>query len=267
NAPPVFISDPAIDPGRDAYRGMEWYYQLEVMDPANADDIIRDPVVITVPIKPEGMIYFGDMHFEWTPRDTDVGEHTVRIEADDRDIEEPAVQEFTIRVLANAPPAAPTIFSPSMTTVYVSRPTLIITNSVDPDGDMLSYTFEVATIGDFSPTSLVATGRVFEGTEGQTSWILTTDLMDGGRYYWRVWANDGTADSPPTDTFFDVLIRDLPDEDTDASTDVVTDTPWIPPQPSDSTCGCSTLPGRPGGLALILIGLALAALAARRRFL
>ncbi len=265
NAAPVFTSNPSVDPGLDAYRGMEWSYQLEVDDPANADGIVRDPVIVTVPIKPEGMIYFGDQHFEWTPRDSDVGTHDVRIEADDRDVEEPAVQEFTIRVLANAPPTSPTIVSPTMTTVYVSRPDLVIMNSTDPDGDLLTYTFEVNTVGDFSPASRVATCRVFEGTDGQTVCSLTTDLMDGGRYYWRVWANDGSADSDPVDTFFDVSIVPLPDEDTDASTDVVTDTPWIPPQPNDGTCGCSTLPGRSGGLAVVLIGLALAALLARRR--
>jgi MYXO-CTERM domain-containing protein len=152
-----------------------------------------------------------------------------------------------------------------MTTVYVSRPDLVVGNSTDPDGDMLSYTFEVHTMGDFSPASFVAMGRVFEGSEGQTTWTLTSDLMDGQRYFWRVYANDGTSDSPMADTFFDVSIVPTADTDPDASTDVVTDTIWIPPATDDGTCGCSTLPGRPGGLALILVGLALAALLARRR--
>ena len=266
NAPPVFTSNPSVDPGLIAYRGMEWIYYLEVDDPANSDGIVRDPVIVTVPTKPDGMIYFGDMHFEWTPRDTDVGDHPVRIEADDRDAEEPAVQEFIIHVESNAPPGAPTIISPTMTTVYVSRPDLVVGNATDPDGDRLTYEFEVATVGDFSPASIVALCREFEGDAGQTTCSLDVDLMDGNRYYWRVWANDGSSDGPSVDTFFDVNVMPVSDVDPDgSSSDAAPDTPWIPPSADDGTCGCSTLPGRTPGLAVILIGLALAVLVARRR--
>jgi hypothetical protein len=263
NAPPQFLSDPAVNPGLYAYRGITWIYHLEVEDPANSDGTMRDPVFISVTDKPASMIFFGDNHFEWTPRDADVGPHLLRIEADDRESDEPNVQQVTIDVQANAPPGPPTIISPSATAVHDRRPTLVVQNAVDMDGDMLSYTFEVARTEDFAAPSMVARGSVFE-TPDQTSWVVNTDLMDGNRYYWRVWANDGHADSSSVSTFFDVQLSSLPD-DTDASTDVVDD--WTPPlpTPSESTCGCRTVPGRASGLPLVVVGLALAALVLRRR--
>jgi MYXO-CTERM domain-containing protein len=264
NAPPVFVSDPAVDPGLDAYRGRLWEYQLVVEDPANADGTMRDPVLVTVTDKPTSMIYFGDQHFEWTPRDADVGRHLLRIEADDRDSEEPAVQEVYVEVHANAPPGAPTIVSPSATVVAERRPTLVVQNAEDLDGDMLSYTFEVARTGDFAASSMVARGDVFE-TLDQTSWVVNADLMDATRYYWRVWANDGRNDGPSASTFFDVDLSAAPDEPTDASTDTVDD--WMPPMPtpSDSSCGCRTVPGASSGAPLVVLALALAALVLRRR--
>jgi MYXO-CTERM domain-containing protein len=265
NALPVFVSDPAVDPGLDAFRGRTWEYWLEVEDPANSDGITRDPVIITVPTKPEGMIYFGDQHFEWTPRSdgSDVGLHTVRIEADDRDGEEGevAVQEFDIDVQDNTPPDAPIIVSPDMTTVYTTRPDLTVENAVDFDGDPLSYTYEVATAGDF--TTIVARGQLFEAMGGQTTWTVNTDLMDGTRYYWRCFANDGRNDGPADDSWFDIDTSMTPEDDADASSDVPTD--GIPPYPTpgDSDCGCRTV-GADGaalpwaGLGLALLGLALA---------
>ncbi|MBW2261055.1 MAG: hypothetical protein JRG91_03700 [Deltaproteobacteria bacterium] len=269
NALPVFNSDPAVDPGLDAYRGREWIYYLDVTDPANADGTFRDPVIVSVPVKPEGMIYFGDMHFEWTPRadGSDVGLHTLRIEADDRDGDEGeiAVQEVTIEVLENAPPDAPTIVSPDGTTVGTSRPALIVDNASDFDGDDLSYTFEVATVGDFLPTSVVVRGQVFEGTDGQTEWIVTVDLMDATRYYWRVWANDGRADGPPASSSFDVDYSLMPDTDPDTSTDTITDTIPPFPTPGDTDCGCRTLSSPGSSLPWVLLSLAALALIRKRR--
>jgi hypothetical protein len=267
NAPPVFISDPAVDPGLNAYRGRKWEYHLEVEDPANADGIVRDPTIITVPEKPDGMIYFGDQHFEWTPKldGSDVGRHTLRIEADDRD-GDPAVQEVTIEVMENSPPEAPTIISPDMVTVSSVRPTLVIGNASDFDGDMLSYTFEVATTEEF--TTVVAQGRVFEDSSGQTEWVVATTLFDATRYYWRAWANDGRNDGPADESWFDVDTSLAPD-DTDASTDVVDDIPAFVPPEGGGDCGCTLVSwtGWDGGVlwATCLAALLVLALALRPR--
>jgi MYXO-CTERM domain-containing protein len=134
------------------------------------------------------------------------------------------------------------------------------------DGDMLSYTFEVATSGDFTDTSVVARGNVFEMTE-QTEWTVTTVLMDMTRYYWRVWANDGRNDGPSASTHFDVDTSGfIPDPSDDASTDVVDDTtpPWVPPK-DESGCGCRTVPAGSAGLPLVALALGLLLLLVRRR--
>jgi hypothetical protein len=261
----VFVSDPTEDPGLTLYRGVAWMYYLVVEDPANADGVTRDPVIIDVVEKPSGMIYFGDGHLEWTPRidGSDTGNHALRIEADDRESDEPSVQEVTLEVMENSPPSAPVIVSPSATTVWDTRPELVVENSSDLDGDMLSYQFEVAPTGDFA--TLVARGNVFEGTEGRTSWTVTTTLDDGARYYWRVWANDGRSDGEASSTYFDIDTSVTPpDMDTDASTDVIDEGPPTPGD-SGSGCGCRTMPGGSAEAGLILLTLGLIVLACRRR--
>jgi len=269
NVPPVFESDPAVLPGLTAYRGLLWSYQLIVTDPANIEgETPVDPVIVDVVEKPAGMVYFGDMHFEWTPREEDVGTHRLYITADDRDADEPSEQDVTITVPDNAPPSAPVIISPLNDTVWTQRPTLIVENSVDMDtDDVLSYTFEVATSAEF--TSAIARGNVFEVTGStQTEWTVNTTLSDGARYYWRVWANDGHIDGPSSTAYFDVDLSSMTDspDSTDASTDVHTD--GLPPLPTDAgDCGCRTIGSGGAGAGWLAIGLALAALAAfsRRR--
>jgi MYXO-CTERM domain-containing protein len=95
----------------------------------------------------------------------------------------------------------------------------------------------------------------------QTSWTVTTTLMDMTRYYWRVWANDSQADSEVVSTWFDVDTSIVP---TDASTDTVGDVPtdtWTPPLPSDeSGCGCRTIPPAGDALPWTALGLVLASL-------
>jgi MYXO-CTERM domain-containing protein len=269
NVPPVFLSDPAEDPGLELYRGTPWSYYIVVEDPANADGVVRDPTIIDVVEKPAGMIYFGDMHLEWTPRidGSDTGNHLLRIEADDRESDEPGIQQVTLEVLENAPPSAPSIVRPDATTVGETRPDLVVENAEDIDGDMLSYQFEVASTGDFA--SVIARGNTFEGTEGQTSWTVTTTLADGTRYYWRVWCNDGRTDGPASSSWFDVDTSLVPpDASTDAPTDVATDTGIPPTWGSDEGgCGCRTVPseGSDSAWAAALIALAMLGLALRPR--
>jgi len=87
-------------------------------------------------------------------------------------------------------PSIPEIFSPEdKAEVTVLQPDLVIQNSIDPDGDAITYDFEI--YSDEAMTSLVASQlNVVEG-DPTTSWIVSKELNDNSWYYWRVRATDG----------------------------------------------------------------------------
>ena len=89
-------------------------------------------------------------------------------------------------------PTVPQIFSPEdKAEVTVLQPVLVIQNSIDPDGDAITYDFEV--YSDEAMTCLVASQ--FDIPEGNqtTLWTVTQELNDNSWYYWRVRATDGTG--------------------------------------------------------------------------
>ena len=111
--------------------------------------------------------------------------------------------------LSNAP-SAPTPYAP-VNNALVASPvvTLIVDNATDPDGDALSYVFEVVdrasntAVYSTSPAALVASGP----SRSQT--VITEDpdnLMvfeEDGRYLWHAAAFDGHVYGPvSTDGFF-----------------------------------------------------------------
>jgi len=88
-------------------------------------------------------------------------------------------------------PGTPLIQSPvAGAEVNTLSSELVIENSIDPDGDPLTYEFELYT--DSGMNSLVASAQVSE-VPGNTSWTVSEELIDNSRYYWRVRATDGTA--------------------------------------------------------------------------
>ncbi len=98
----------------------------------------------------------------------------------------------TAKVLVSAgkAPSIPRLKAPSDgVEVKSSQPTLEIYNSSDPDGDRLTYYFEVAEDSNFNIISV-------RGTASQqrrvTKWKVTKKLTEDQSYYWRVRAYDGT---------------------------------------------------------------------------
>ena len=92
----------------------------------------------------------------------------------------------------NHAPSMPVINAPEHgAEITQIQPDLVIQNSVDEDGDTITYEFEL--YSDEEITILVASkSDVFEGTD-TTSWSVSTDLNDNTRYFWRVRATDGDA--------------------------------------------------------------------------
>lgn len=89
----------------------------------------------------------------------------------------------------NLAPNAPEPISPANGASVPSwTPTLEVRNAVDPDGDLLTYEFEVH-YGDPSeaPDEI---GRVAEDPDGTTSWTMS-EVEENQRITWRARASDG----------------------------------------------------------------------------
>jgi hypothetical protein len=95
---------------------------------------------------------------------------------------DPAIEEHA--------PSAPVIISPHADAqVDLLQPELVIENSIDQDGDVLTYEFEV--FADPALTVRVASaGEITQGVT-TTSWSLPEALDDNHHYHWRARATDG----------------------------------------------------------------------------
>ena len=98
---------------------------------------------------------------------------------------------FQVNVSSNTPPSLSTLMDPvdgDSTTDLT--PTLSVGNASDPDGDVLTYFFELY---DFTGNVLLySASNVAEGVTN-TSWTVPSSLQAGTSYRWRVRCYDGTA--------------------------------------------------------------------------
>ena len=106
---------------------------------------------------------------------------------------ETALVSFLVNT-QNAAPQAPAISSPAPgSEVALQEFDLVVTNATDPDGDALFYFFELDRVNTFNSVARQTSGEITEGVD-TTTWHVT-DLEDNTRYYWRVKASDGAAES------------------------------------------------------------------------
>ena len=73
--------------------------------------------------------------------------------------------------------------------VSVPQPTLSWVNSSDKDGETLTYSVSVYANASLTQTVTSVVG-LQAGAEGQTSWQVNAQLLNRGKYYWRVTAVD-----------------------------------------------------------------------------
>jgi hypothetical protein len=101
---------------------------------------------------------------------------------------------FTVN-LTNTAPTAPALQSPA-NGAQVTTPTTVLTiaNATDADNDLLTYVFELDTVNTFDSGTKQSSGQVMQGTGATTSWTVN-NLIENKRYYWRVKAQDGFAES------------------------------------------------------------------------
>ncbi|MCJ7683172.1 MAG: chitobiase/beta-hexosaminidase C-terminal domain-containing protein, partial [Desulfobacteraceae bacterium] len=116
---------------------------------------------------------------------------------------------FLVNTL-NTAPEAPGISSPAVgSEVTFKELDLAVTNATDPDGDALTYFFELDKVNSFDSEAKQTSGEILEG-EGTTTWHVAV-LEDNSLYYWRVKASDGTAESTwAVGSFFVNTANDTP---------------------------------------------------------
>jgi hypothetical protein len=100
-------------------------------------------------------------------------------------------------------PGAPTLSAPvQLSSVSVVRPTLVVTNALDYQGDPLFYRFEA--YADAGLSNLVAQVPSVASGADLTAWQVDVNLPNNAQYWWRCRATDGTNSGPwmATATFF-----------------------------------------------------------------
>ncbi|WP_224245955.1 PKD domain-containing protein [Hyalangium gracile] len=150
------------------------------------------------------------------------------------------VGSFVVNAQNNAP-NAPVALNPSDAILYNRRPTLLIQNSTDPEGDAITYAFEVRN----ADGQVVASGNVPAGGNGHTSFSVTQELDEGAEYVWVARAKDAANAVSAASAEARFQVYKAPEM----------------PKPDDG--GCSTGAGALGGL-LPLIAMALGMLRRRR---
>ncbi|MFH1811506.1 MAG: PKD domain-containing protein [Pseudomonadota bacterium] len=161
------------------------------------------------------------------------------------------VGTFTVNA-ANGTPSIPVPLSPGVAALLQAAPThLVAQNAMDPEGDALTYSFEIA--ADVDGTNVLsASGAIAEGS-GSTSWLIEgVTFVPGTTYYWRVQASDGARDSGFSDWVAFTLYK----------------APVIPaptPTPPEETGGCGCASNQPVASGSIALLTALVLVLRRRR--
>ncbi len=123
--------------------------------------------------------------------------------------EAPADPDAFTTALLNSAPSAPTLNLPAhMSEITNSTPILSVNNSLDPDGDALSYEFEIYPNNNLTPPAITSVNGV-SGGNTTTSWQCGVNLPKNTWYSWRARAFDGIAysDWMEANTFYAVAVQ------------------------------------------------------------
>lgn len=104
------------------------------------------------------------------------------------------VANFFVNTVNDAP-GVPGISAPGTgSKIAPTLVDLVVTNATDPEGDALTYTFELDTVNTFTGAGKQVFSLIPQGLAGTTS-VTVSALTENTTYYWRVKASDGLADS------------------------------------------------------------------------
>ncbi len=140
------------------------------------------------------------------------GTYYWRAQADDSFVTGPwsATAHFFVNT-ANDAPSVPVVVAPADNSEVATLETdVTVSNSTDPDSAVIAYFFELDIVPTFDSPVRIISGGIAEG-QGTTTWHAT-GLRDNTRYYVRVKASDGSAESAwaAVTTFFANIANDAP---------------------------------------------------------
>jgi len=180
--PQLTVSN-ALDPDRDTltYR-FEVSEYIDLTSPIASVEAVSEGAgsitgwLVDVPLAENGYYYW---------RATAVDEHG---------LETPGpVAGFFVNT-TNEAPFEPTVNAPADAGVLTGDTvSLVVNNGSDPDGDPLTYYFELDTVATFDGATKQVSPALTEGAS-TTSWEVT-GLAEDTTYYWRAKASDGLIDS------------------------------------------------------------------------
>ncbi|MSP15952.1 MAG: PKD domain-containing protein [Myxococcales bacterium] len=175
---PTYLVDNATDP-----QSSDLAYEFELYADILLTSLVTEEVGVTggavqTSWNPGTVLLENDRYF-WRVRATDgqtYGAWSV-------------VCDFLINTV-NEVPTAPGINFPDVgTQVSSTSPLLVVDDALDPEGDLLTYTFEL--FSDHLLTTLIdSQDGVPDAVGGTTSWNVTAVLLEDTWYYWRVRAAD-----------------------------------------------------------------------------
>ena len=141
----------------------------------------------------------------------------------------------------NRPPPVPELLSPADGISLTGVPTLVASAVADPEGDDVTYTFQLLAN---NATSVVETG-VGAVSGNRVEWTPAFDIQTETIYHWQVEAVDSQDEHSGFAEPFSFSIRA---PQADAGVDGGT-----PPKDPDSGCGCGSTPTDPNLFALIFL--------------
>lgn len=107
----------------------------------------------------------------------------------------PSIARPFVVNMGNTLPSAPVIVSPAIGGQSIMpNVALTIQNSVDAEGDLITYVFELDTVDSFDSGNKRSSGQIIQSASAQTVWNVNA-LVENQRYHWRVKAQDGRAES------------------------------------------------------------------------
>ncbi|MBV5310573.1 hypothetical protein, partial [Chromatium okenii] len=141
-----------------------------------------------------------NLWYEWFATVTD--EHGIKRQSEERN-------RFFVNT-ENSAPQTPSVDLPKENaTVAQKNIVLRVNNAVDPDDETLQYLFEIDSVVTFDSANLIVSVPIVQGLLGSTDWSVS-GLLENSRYYWRVRATDGRAQSPWVTASFRVNIANDP---------------------------------------------------------
>jgi peptidase C25-like protein/BACON domain-containing protein/all-beta uncharacterized protein len=127
------------------------------------------------------------------------------VEAANSPVSVPVTLTLTDSGQNQAPPAPTLISPPHQAALDVISPELTVQNVIDPNGDTVSYSFEVYEKGSVNPS--VTINNVLEGTGGMTYTNLNATLAVGVTYQWRARAVDQHNLAGPWSVYWEFSIN------------------------------------------------------------